>query len=114
MVTNAHRVRNRAKMAVKRALATGELERLPCDRCGATPADAHHPDYTKPLDVRWLCRDHHTELHNARRATRLPGLSTSAPTMPSLASDRWKLQNDFIDAAMSDGIELGYSRVRWL
>lgn len=24
---------------------------------------AHHEDYTKPLDIVWLCRDHHNELH---------------------------------------------------
>lgn len=44
-----------ARKLVSRALAAGRLERTPCEGCGATPAQAHHDDYRRPLDVRWLC-----------------------------------------------------------
>ena len=27
----------------------------------------HHPDYSKPLDIVWLCREHHTKEHNKIR-----------------------------------------------
>jgi hypothetical protein len=41
----------------------GVLIRQPCEVCGELKVDAHHDDYMKPLDVRWLCRKHHNEHH---------------------------------------------------
>lgn len=46
------------------AVARGEIVKQPCEVCGAD-AEAHHDDYTKPLDVRWVCRKHHKALHSA-------------------------------------------------
>jgi ribosomal protein S27AE len=59
----AHPEIKRAHDAVKRALAAGVLQRRPCERCGAGRALAHHPDYARRLDVRWLCPLHHKEAH---------------------------------------------------
>jgi hypothetical protein len=42
---------------------TGQM-RQPCEVCGS-PAEAHHDDYDKPLDVRWLCFEHHRAHHAA-------------------------------------------------
>ena len=42
----------------------------PCAWCGAVPAQSHHPDYTKPAEVVWLCPPHHglqTRIDNAAR-----------------------------------------------
>lgn len=33
-----------------------------CEKCGVK-AEAHHEDYSKPLEVRWLCKKHHAEAH---------------------------------------------------
>lgn len=55
--------RYRARTAVNNAVRDGRLTREPCEACGAEPAHAHHADYARPLDVRWLCRAHHAEVH---------------------------------------------------
>ena len=34
--------------------------RRPCEVCGA-PAQMHHEDYWRALEVRWLCYRHHLE-----------------------------------------------------
>lgn len=53
-----------AAARVRYAVKTGKLKRLPCEVCGSTTwVDAHHDDYSKPLDVIWLCRTHHSERH---------------------------------------------------
>jgi hypothetical protein len=36
--------------------------------CGEPEAQAHHDDYAKPLDVRWLCNKHHREHHGEQIA----------------------------------------------
>lgn len=41
----------------------GEIEVKPCEVCGAAHAEKHHDDYSKPKDVRWLCRPHHLQWH---------------------------------------------------
>jgi uncharacterized Zn finger protein (UPF0148 family) len=62
----------RAHIAVFGALRSGKLVRQPCEVCGNPKVETHHDDYTKPLEVRWLCRTHHLALHNARRSRSRP------------------------------------------
>lgn len=61
------RTRNRGKTRARQKLANavrnGSLIRKPCEVCGNSRAQAHHTDYRKPLDVRWLCFRHHREAH---------------------------------------------------
>ena len=58
-----HRVRIFTNFAIK----LGTLIPLPCEVCRTTKVQAHHHDYSKPLEVRWLCRAHHNELHKEEK-----------------------------------------------
>lgn len=55
----------RAHTAVNNAVRDGRLKKLPCEFCGADRTMAHHKDYSKPLDVMWLCAKCHNRLHAA-------------------------------------------------
>jgi hypothetical protein len=52
-----------ADSVARRAIESGKIEKQPCGQCGNPKAEAHHDDYTKPLDVRWLCRRCHRRHH---------------------------------------------------
>jgi hypothetical protein len=55
-----------ARSAVSNAIRAGRLIRQSCIVCGKK-AQAHHDDYSKPLDVIWLCPAHHMERHRQQR-----------------------------------------------
>lgn len=57
-----HPDRKSAKRKVFYAVHTGKLKPHPCFVCGQK-AEAHHPDYSRPLDVMWLCSAHHKQAH---------------------------------------------------
>ena len=58
LMTLQQRAQDRAKKAVK----NGELQRQPCEICGSTRfVEGHHDDYSKPLEVCWLCRSCHAK-----------------------------------------------------
>jgi len=56
----------KANQAVAHALRAGRLQKKPCAVCGTNRVDGHHEDYARPLEVIWLCRRHHRDLHNRR------------------------------------------------
>ena len=65
-----------AQNIVEKAVAKGILISQPCESCGKTGAmkdgrnvvQAHHDDYNKPLEVRWLCQPCHHEWHKNHKA----------------------------------------------
>lgn len=49
---------------VGRAVKKGTLTKKPCEKCSGTlRVQAHHNDYSKPLDVVWLCKRCHERQH---------------------------------------------------
>jgi hypothetical protein len=48
-------------------IARGAIQRQPC-ACGSLRAEAHHPDYTNPRLIVWLCRRCHRKHHDAQRS----------------------------------------------
>jgi hypothetical protein len=62
-------VNNKAKryatVLVRRAIIKGNMIRPgKCEKCENTKRiHAHHEDYSKPLDVNWLCQECHGERH---------------------------------------------------
>jgi len=55
--------RYKANTEVSNAVRDGRLEKWPCMVCGDVKSVGHHPDYSRPLDVVWLCQIHHKEAH---------------------------------------------------
>lgn len=48
---------------VNNAIRDGKMNKLPCEICGNEKSVAHHDDYSRPIEVRWLCQAHHMQWH---------------------------------------------------
>lgn len=75
------RLKDRVRLQTRRAVAAGKLLKATCcERCGSeVELEAHHPDYSKPYDVRWLCVPCHAKQHRTRQQ---PTGGTGAATQP--------------------------------
>ncbi len=62
-------IKNKARNAVSNAVRDGRIVKLPCQHCGNQKSQAHHHDYTKPLDVEWLCFKCHREHAHGQRTS---------------------------------------------
>ena len=62
-MTDTQRKRDAARSYAREYLKRGKLTKQGCEVCGG-PAQMHHPDYDRPLDVIWLCEKHHRDVHD--------------------------------------------------
>jgi len=63
---NRSKIKEQAHNRVSRAVAAGRIIKPEsCEQCDAAKQSihAHHDDYTKQLDVRWLCAPCHQRWH---------------------------------------------------
>lgn len=61
--------KQRAGSMARNAVRSGKLVKMPCEVCGSTKVEMHHPDYTKPLLVQWLCKSHHEDAHHKTKVS---------------------------------------------
>jgi len=72
-LTPEQRVKSNARSYAGSYKRRGKIIPQPCSVHGCnSPAQMHHDDYSRPLDVEWMCRPHHLahhrEMNNADRA----------------------------------------------
>lgn len=60
---SVYNYKDKARAITKNAIESGALIKKPCEVCGDIKVEGHHPDYSKPLEVNWLCKRHHSSLH---------------------------------------------------
>jgi hypothetical protein len=66
-LTAEQRKRNNARSYLHVYVKRGKIKKLPCEECQNSKSEGHHPDYSKPLQVIWLCKKHHRKKHYAKR-----------------------------------------------
>jgi hypothetical protein len=60
---NKNPKRYKAHNIVNNSIRDKKLFKDPCEICGNEKSVAHHDDYDKPLNIRWLCQAHHKQWH---------------------------------------------------
>lgn len=60
-----NKTKHRARRIAYKAYRAGEIIKKPCAVCGTTnlKLHMHHEDYSKPLEIVWLCYYHHQLRH---------------------------------------------------
>jgi hypothetical protein len=56
-------IKKKARKQVYVEVRAGRIIKQSCEECRIKKTEAHHDDYSKPLEVRWLCKRHHVAAH---------------------------------------------------
>lgn len=52
-----------ARAYVNVYIKRGKIIKQPCEVCSSPNVQAHHDDYDKPLEIKWLCSPCHIKYH---------------------------------------------------
>lgn len=109
--------KHNARCAIHRNIAANTIVSFDqCEDCGASAKlDAHHEDYSKPLDIQWLCRKCHakrkrnnqlSDAANAQIGARLKTLRESKGVRQNFVAVQLGISNNFLS-------ELEAGKKRW-
>jgi ribosomal protein S27AE len=59
----------KANSSVNNLIRNSQLKKKPCEICGNRTTEAHHNDYSKPLEIVWVCKRCHNGLHGKETRT---------------------------------------------
>lgn len=62
-LTPEQRLKSNSRTHANVAQKRGQIVKKPCEKCGDPESEKHHEDYSKPLEVRWLCARCHRVEH---------------------------------------------------
>jgi ribosomal protein S27AE len=67
LINKEYRKRNPRKQRAHEVIAyqvrLGNIKKENCEKCSNEKVQAHHDDYSKPLNIRWLCSSCHCKHH---------------------------------------------------
>jgi hypothetical protein len=72
-LTPEQRIKVNARRAANKAVKDYRLFQEPCAMCGDPNTEKHHPDYSRPLLVIWLCHQCHVDLHMSEKSSSTDG-----------------------------------------
>jgi hypothetical protein len=72
LYTIRHADRRHAHAVLHNAVKSGKVVKGPCAVCGEKRVEGHHFDYSKPLEVIWLCKAHHNAIHHPEKPVFTP------------------------------------------
>lgn len=64
------RIKYVARYMLRIEVRAGRVIKKPCEKCGSVKSQGHHKDYSRPLEVQWLCavchKKEHMEAHDGK------------------------------------------------
>lgn len=81
-LSEEEKLKANARSYTNQYIKRGYIFKEPCYYCGNPKVQVHHPDYTKPLIIYWLCIPCHRELHSNEALKNLIHSVSPTPIKP--------------------------------